>query len=385
MLDVTYRDYRYFMRLLTSRAQLWSEMLVDNTLIHNSHSEERMEHFLGFDEIEHPIVCQLGGSDPTLMAQAAVLAERYGYDEVNINVGCPSSRVACKGEFGASLMKKPELVRDIVHSISRQVQIPVTVKTRLGVDEFDSPEFTRGFIDTVKQGGCKHFIMHARKCWLKGLSPSQNRTIPPLNHDRVNWLCKEFPDLDFSVNGGIESLDQAEGLLKDAPSNLIGVMMGRATYQNPCLLWDADRRFYGHESSEPRTRRWLLETYADYLQDRSDRNDTSVKTAHLALKPTLGVFHRQVGCRHWRSVLDSYVRMKTFEDGPCEMLRAAVAAMDEKVPGLLDAPLYPEGEEPDPRRFLNLSDEDHARLGTGKTQPCDAADNSPETVQSTVC
>lgn len=355
MLDVTYRDYRYFMRLLTSRAQLWTEMVVDNTLIFNAHSEERMHHFLGFDDIEHPIVCQLGGSDPSSMAEAAVLAESYGYNEVNINVGCPSSRVACKGEFGASLMKKPELVRDIVHSISRQVQIPVTVKTRLGVDDMDTPEFTRHFVETVRAGGCQHFIMHARKCWLKGLSPAQNRSIPPLDYARVRWLCDEFPDLDFSLNGGIETLQQAEGILHDAPSNMLGVMMGRATYQNPCLLWDVDRRFYGEEQ-KPKTRRSLLEKYADYLQDRQDRNDTSVKTAHLAMKPTLGVFHKQVGCRFWRSCLDAYVREKRFEDGPSEMLRAAIVAMDEKVPGLLDDPLYFEGFEPDPRRFLPEDD-----------------------------
>jgi len=176
MMEVTYRDFRYFMRLLTRRAQLWTEMVVDDTLLHNL-EPEKCDRFLAFHKTEHPVVCQLGGSDAAKLSQAATVVERYGYDEVNLNCGCPSSRVAGKGEFGCSLMLKKEVVRDIIHAMSRAVQIPVSVKCRLGADDCDSPEFTADFVRTVAQGGCKHFIIHARKAWLNGLSPAQNRSI----------------------------------------------------------------------------------------------------------------------------------------------------------------------------------------------------------------
>ncbi|CAE7756253.1 dusA, partial [Symbiodinium pilosum] len=212
MMEVTYRDFRYFMRLLSRKAQLWTEMVVDDTILHNTETE-KCDRFLRYNEAEHPIVCQLGGSDPSKLAQAAEIVQRYGYDEVNLNCGCPSSRVAGKGEFGCSLMKKKELVRDAIHAMSRAVQIPVTVKCRLGADDFDSPEFTRDFVRTVAQGGCKHFIIHARKAWLNGLSPAQNRTIPPLHYPRILDLCSQFPDLKFSINGGIADIGHARALL----------------------------------------------------------------------------------------------------------------------------------------------------------------------------
>ncbi|CAE7359335.1 dusA, partial [Symbiodinium necroappetens] len=208
MMEVTYKDFRYFMRLLSRRAQLWTEMVVDDTILHNTETE-KCDRFLRYNEAEHPIVCQLGGSDPSKLAQAAEIVQRYGYDEVNLNCGCPSSRVAGKGEFGCSLMKKKDVVREAIRAMSRAVQIPVTVKCRLGADEFDSPEFTRDFVRTVAQGGCKHFIIHARKAWLSGLSPAQNRTIPPLHYPRILDLCHQFPDLKFSINGGIADVGHA--------------------------------------------------------------------------------------------------------------------------------------------------------------------------------
>merc|ERR1719502_1077352 len=247
MMEVTYRDFRYFMRLLTRRAQLWTEMVVDDTLLHNL-EPQKCDRFLGFHKQEHPVVCQLGGSDASKLAQAAQVVERYGYDQVNLNCGCPSSRVAGKGEFGCSLMLRKEVVRDIIHAMSRAVQIPVTVKCRLGCDDHDSPEFTKEFVRTVAQGGCKHFIIHARKAWLSGLSPAANRTIPPLHYPRVLDLCREFPDLEFSLNGGVTDIGHVRALLGyeeskalttqawellgstdefSIPSNFHGAMIGR--------------------------------------------------------------------------------------------------------------------------------------------------------------
>jgi tRNA-dihydrouridine synthase A len=351
MMDVTYRDYRQFMRILTSRMQLWTEMVVDSTLRFSQFHGKPLGRFLDFGENEHPIVCQLGGSDPSNLAEACKIVETWGYDEVNLNCGCPSDRVSTKGEFGASLMKKPELVRDCVHAMSRAVQIPVTVKTRLGVDEFDSPEFSSTFVRTVAQGGVKHFIIHARKAWLQGLSPAQNRSIPPLMYDRVVRLCNEFPDLEFSLNGGILSLEHVKGVLASAPANLQGVMLGRATYDNPCLLWDADTSLYGAKSnplSETRTRRAIAEAYCRYLEDSRSGGDDVPKPAaagsksHLALKPILGLFCGLPGNRLFRRSIEQNLRNKELSaEGPATVLRASIATVADQQAGVLDQPLAP--------------------------------------------
>merc|ERR1712176_538060 len=230
------------------RAQLWTEMWVDNTLRH----AERVDGFLDFGENEHPIVCQLGGSNPEHLAEAARIVESWGYDEVNLNCGCPSDRVCGKGEFGASLMKQPALVRDCVRRIAEVVNKPVTVKCRLGVDDLDSPEFTANFVRIVAESGVQHFIIHARKCLLNGLTPDQNRRIPPLMYDRVYRLCREFPELSFTLNGGVTTLEQVQQILHTAPPNLVGVMLGRAAAADPCMLSDVDRYIYG-EPSNPKT------------------------------------------------------------------------------------------------------------------------------------
>ena len=362
MMEVTYRDFRYFIRLLTRRTQLWTEMVVDDTVLHNL-EPAKCDRFLGFHEVEHPIVCQLGGSDPSKLAAAAEVAQRYGYDEVNLNVGCPSCRVANKGEFGCSLMKRKEVVRDAIHAMSRSVQIPVTVKCRLGVDDFDSQEFTRDFVRTVAQGGCKHFIIHARKAWLNGLSPAQNRTIPPLHYPRILDLCKEFPDLNFSINGGIADVGHARALLGfpnqrmegetddlyaaawdwetsqgscPVPSNLLGVMIGRGAMNTPCMLWDVDHTIYGGKKPEPVTRRQLLEKYRLYLEETHE-DGGSVGSAHLALKPTLGMFAGLRGNKAFRNTADAVMRKK--EGGPAHVLEQAMKAVDEANPGILDEPL----------------------------------------------
>jgi len=375
MMEVTYRDFRYFMRLLTRRAQLWTEMVVDDTVLHNL-EPEKCNRFLGFHPVEHPIVCQLGGSDPKKLAEAAQVVARYGYDEVNLNVGCPSSRVASKGEFGCSLMTRPEVVRDIVHEMSRAVQIPVTVKCRLGVDHQDSKEFTRDFVRTVAQGGCRHFIIHARKAWLNGLSPAQNRQVPPLHYSRVLELCREFPDLVFSLNGGIADVahsrrllgfpterqegetdasmasawgyPEAElGLFEGIPSNLHGVMIGRGAMNNPSMLWNADQALYGEpEPSEPLTRRNVLERYCSYLEGVHPPGDTerTVGSVHLAVKPVLGLFSGLRGHRAFRATLDAVTRVKSNRDeGPAFVLSEAMKAVEATSPGIMDEPF---GVEP---------------------------------------
>ena len=363
MMEVTYRDFRYFMRLLTKKTQLWTEMVVDDTILHNLETE-KCDRFLGYHDQEHPIVCQLGGSDPKKLAAAAEVVERYGYDEVNLNVGCPSCRVATKGEFGCSLMKKPEIVRDAIHAMSRQVQIPVTVKCRLGVDDLDNQEYTRKFVSTVVQGGCKHFIIHARKAWLNGLSPAQNRSIPPLHYPRILDLCKHFPDLNFSINGGITDIGHARALLNfphqrlegetpelyaaawdwqhqteacPIPSNLQGVMIGRGAMNTPCMLWDVDHTIYGEDKPEPMTRRQLLEKYRLYLEDTHD--GSSVGSTHLALKPTLGMFAGLRGNKAFRGTADAAMRKKNEEGAPARVLQLAMEAVDAANPGILDEPL----------------------------------------------
>lgn len=370
MLDVTYPDFRFFMRLLTKRAQLWTEMVVESTILHNL-EPEKCDKFLGYHESEHPVVCQLGGSEPDKLAEAARVVERYGYDEVNLNVGCPSNKVAQKGEFGCSLMLRKEVVRDIIHAMTRAVQIPVTVKCRLGADDHDSPEFTRSFVETVAQGGCKHFQVHARKAWLKGLSPAANRSIPPLHYPRVIELCQRFPDLSFSLNGGVNSVSHARALLgfpggaldgetpdlvaqawdwcsakhgafPGVPSNFAGVMIGRGCASSPMMLWDVDHTLYGEEAPAlPPTRRSVVAAYKTYLDDKYPADgEASVQVMHRATKPALGLFAGLRGNKAFRGQMDRLIRDKEMRLlGPGAALEAAVELLEESNRGLLDEPL----------------------------------------------
>lgn len=383
MLDVSYEDFRQYMRLLTRRAQIWTEMIVDHTLLFSQKEGRGLGGFLDFQENEHSIVCQLGGSDPSTLAEAAQVVERWGYDEVNLNVGCPSDRVAGKGEFGASLMKRPEHVRDCVHAMRRAVQIPVTVKTRLGVDDLDSQEFTKQFVSTVAQSGCRHFVMHARKAWLSGLSPAQNRTVPPLQYDRVASLCNDFPDLEFSINGGILSLEHAKGMLTSAPKNLLGVMVGRLATNNPCLLWDVDRYMY-NEAANPlgqsATRRTLAQSYAQYLEKVHPPTDELAKSrTHLALKPILGLLSGRPGHRHFRQTLETLQRDKLNRcDGPAALLRLALESLDkdDKSRAALDEQLTPAGEPHLLDSQLMLCEVESEEAHTTQQESCNASENS---------
>ena len=234
MMDCTDRHDRFLLRLVSRHVQLFTEMVPAQALLHGDR-----DRFLEFDPSEHPVALQLGGSDPALLAECASFAAERGYDEINLNVGCPSERVQ-SGSFGACLMLDPGLVAACVRAMSDAVDIPVTVKSRIGVDEQESWEFLRDFVRTVADGGCRTFIVHARKAVLSGLSPRQNRTVPPLNYERVYRLKQEMPDYGIVINGGVTDLDQAaEHLL-----HVDGVMIGREAYANPYLLAEVDGRFF---------------------------------------------------------------------------------------------------------------------------------------------
>ena len=242
MMDWTDRHCRVFHRQLTRRALLYTEMVTADAVLHG-----KRQQLLGFSAEEHPIALQLGGSDPSKLAEAAEIGAALGYDEINLNVGCPSDRVQ-EGRFGACLMAEPGLVAECVAAMQARVAVPVTVKCRIGIDEQDAEADFAGFIDRVAgDGGCRTFIVHARKAWLKGLSPKENREIPPLDYARVYRLKASRPDLTIVVNGGIGSLDEAEVHL----AHVDGVMLGRAAYQTPYLLAEVDRRIFGDEGEVP--------------------------------------------------------------------------------------------------------------------------------------
>ncbi|HSQ07620.1 MAG TPA: tRNA dihydrouridine(20/20a) synthase DusA, partial [Chromatiaceae bacterium] len=241
MLDWTDRHCRYFLRLITRRTLLYTEMVTTGALIHGDR-----ERHLGYDPAEHPVALQLGGSDPESLAACARLGADRGYDEINLNVGCPSDRVQ-NGRFGACLMAEPRLVAECVAAMKGRVAIPVTVKTRIGIDDRDSYEELVEFVTEIAAAGCDALIVHARKAWLQGLSPRENRNIPPLRHDLVERLKGDFPGLSISLNGGVTTLTQASELLQ----RLDGVMIGREAYQNPWVLAQADQVIFGDPRPTP--------------------------------------------------------------------------------------------------------------------------------------
>lgn len=293
MLDWSDRHYRYFIRLISKHTQLYTEMITCGAILNGDRDYQ-----LGFHEQEHPVVVQLGGSDPQQLAECARIVEQYGYDEINLNVGCPSDRVQ-EGRFGACLMAEPNLVAESIQAISSVVNIPVTVKSRIGIDEHDSYPFLYDFIDTVSKAGCGHFIIHARKAWLNGLSPKENREVPPLNYPRAYKLKSDFPNLQFSINGGITTLDSAQRHLE----HVDGVMIGREAYHNPYLLAEVDTRFY-HSSQPIVSRSEVLERLYPYIDDQL-RQGTKLSyiTRHI-----LGLFQGLPGARAWRRHLSENAR-----------------------------------------------------------------------------
>ena len=235
MMDRTDRHERFFLRSLTKKAYLYTEMINANAVLFGNHNE-----LLKFNECEHPLAIQLGGNDPIKLSEAATISETYGYDEINLNVGCPSTKVQ-NGDFGAILMRNPNLVAKCVKAIKNNVNIPVSIKCRIGVDDMDEEKDLNTFIKKVSDSGCKVFIIHARKAWLKGLSPKENRNIPPLNYERVYKLKDEFPHLEIIINGGLENVEDSKNHL----TKVDGVMMGRKAYENPFQLTKVDHLIYG--------------------------------------------------------------------------------------------------------------------------------------------
>lgn len=295
MLDWTDRDFRYFLRLISKHCVLYTEMVTTGALIHGNR-----DRFLGHDVSEYPLALQLGGSDPDALAKCALLGQQAGYSEINLNVGCPSDRVQ-SGSFGACLMSEPKLVAEGVVAMVSEVDIPVTVKTRLGIDDFDSYEFLTDFISQVADAGCEIFILHARKAWLQGLSPKENRDIPPLDYQRVYQIKKDFPQLHIDINGGIQTLEQAQQHL----GHIDGVMMGRAIYHDPYVLAQADRILFDDQHAVL-SRHEIIQAMMPYIEQRmSQGRPIKSITRHL-----LGIFQGQPGARAWRRHLSENAHLK---------------------------------------------------------------------------
>ncbi|MEG3437945.1 tRNA dihydrouridine(20/20a) synthase DusA [Pannus brasiliensis CCIBt3594] len=285
MMDYTDRHFRYFLRQITRRPLLYTEMITAMAIKHGDRYK-----LLGFSELEKPLSLQLGGDDPALLAECARIAEDFGYDEVNLNVGCPSSRVK-EGNFGACLMARPELVAKTIEAMIQAVSIPVTVKHRIGIDDLDSYENMANFVKIVAGSGCQRFTVHARKAWLKGLSPKENRTVPPLRYEDVYRLKQEFPCLFIEINGGITDLEQVKNHLQRVDA----VMIGRAAYENPYLFATVDRDFYG-EPATPPTRQEAIEKMLPYIDEWVGKG----YKLHTISKHLLQLFAGQPGTKAWK-------------------------------------------------------------------------------------
>lgn len=309
MMEWTDRHCRYFLRQISRHSRLYSEMVTSAALLRGD-----PERLLAFHPAEHPLALQLGGSDPVELAQVARLGEAYGYDEINLNLGCPSDRVR-SGRFGACLMAEPERVAECVASMIATVDMPVTVKTRIGIDDQDSYEALAAFVERLAGAGCRAFIVHARKAILKGLSPKENRSIPPLRYDVVYRLKNEFPGLIIVLNGGIRHLDEAAAHL----DHVDGVMLGREAYHNPYVLSHVDARFFADPRGVP-DRALIVERMLPYIErELSAGNELKHITRHM-----LGLFQGVPGARAWRRHLSEHAHRAGA--GPAVILDALAAA-----------------------------------------------------------
>ena len=290
MMDRTDRHCRYFHRLLTGKSLLYTEMLHSNAIIKGNTNK-----LLSYSHEEHPLAIQLGGSDPESLAEASVISEEFGYKEINLNVGCPSSKVQ-KGRFGAILMKEPELVAKCISNMKKSVNIPVTVKCRIGVDDMDQDAQLDRFIEQVSFEGCNTFIIHARKAWLKGLSPKDNREIPPLNYERVYKLKDKFHHLNIVINGGIKTIEESLEHL----NHVDGVMVGREAYDNPLMLNSIDKEIY-KETEDSLTRTEILIKLLPYIQSEVNKG---TKITHIT-RHIMGLFKGFHGAKDIRKYLVS--------------------------------------------------------------------------------
>lgn len=289
MMRRTDRHFRYLMRLFSQEVLLYTEMVTTGAVLNGDR-----EHILGYDEIEHPISVQLGGDDPEEMAESARIAQDWGYDEVNINIGCPSNRVQ-EGNFGVCLMGQPERVARCVEAMQAAVDIPVTVKHRIGFDDRDRYEDMLDFVTTVADAGCQRFTVHARKAWLDGLSPKENRNVPPLRYEDVYRLKREYPKLFIEINGGIESIDEVREHLEFVDA----VMIGRAAYDKPFIFAEADQLIYGADTPTP-TRHEVIREMLPYIEAWCSREGG--KLTHIS-KHLLNVFAYRRGAKAWRRYL----------------------------------------------------------------------------------
>ena len=296
MMDWTDKHCRYFFRLLSACTQLYTEMITSKAILRGDKNR-----LLDYNSREHPLVLQLGGSDPKEMAHCAHIAKQWGYDEVNINVGCPADRVL-SGSFGACLMKEPDLVASCVESMIDASDIPVSVKSRIGIDDMETYDQFSDFVSRIHEKGCQHFIIHARKAWLQGLSPKENRTIPPLNYPWVYQLKKDFSQLKITLNGGVTECNEVIGHL----NHVDGVMLGRAIYHQPYLLADIDSRVFGKKTIS-RTREQVLINYMGYIKKQLKQGvPIRAMTRHI-----LGLYHGQNNAKFFRRLLSG----KTVELG----------------------------------------------------------------------
>ncbi|OQX07030.1 MAG: tRNA dihydrouridine(20/20a) synthase DusA [Thiothrix lacustris] len=307
MLDWTDRHCRFFHRLLTKEAILYTEMVTTGAILYGDPARQ-----LRFNSQEHPVALQLGGSEPQELAQCARIAQDYGYDEINLNVGCPSERVQ-KGAFGACLMAEPQLIAECVSAMQAAVAIPITVKNRIGIDDQEDYADLHHFIDTVSQAGCQTFIIHARKAWLKGLSPKENREIPPLRYDLVYQIKQAFPALEIIINGGITTLEQCQQHLQ----HVDGVMVGREAYHNPWLLAQVDPLLYG-TPAPLESRQAALLAMLPYVQAQLD---AGVPLGHIS-RHLLGLFQGMPGARAFRRLISENAHKP---DAGVKLLRDALA------------------------------------------------------------
>lgn len=302
---------RSFWRILTKKTVFYSEMVTTGALIHGDRKR-----FLDFNASEHPLALQLGGSDPKALAECARIAEDWGYDEVNLNCGCPSDRVQ-NNMIGACLMAEPQLVAECIASMQAAVKIPVTIKHRIGIDDMEDYAGLVNFVSTVADTGCKTFIVHARKAWLKGLSPKENREIPPLQYDKVAQLKKDYPDLEIIINGGITTLEQSLNLLNEVD----GVMLGREIYHNPYLLAEVDQTIYGINTPIV-TREQVIEAFMAYAEEQLHQGvRLNYMTRHI-----LGLYQGMPGARRFRRVISEQAHKP---NAGIDVIKNALAALNE--------------------------------------------------------
>jgi len=320
MMGWTDRHARYFLRLITRHTLLYTEMVNTGALLHNRQKIGSQKRLLAFHASEHPVALQLGGSDPQALAVCASMVEDAGFDEVNLNIGCPSDRVK-SGNFGACLMAQPELVADSVAAMKAKVNIPVTVKCRIGIDEMESYQALEHFIDVVTKGGCERFIVHARKAWLKGLSPKQNREIPPLKYDYVHRLKKEKPELNIIINGGIKTMDVVQQQL----AHVDGVMIGREAYNNPYMLAHVDQLVYQGADAPVKSREEIVEQFCDYI----DAEIAAGTKLHSMTRHILGLYQGVRGAKAWRRYLSENAHADAADSA---VVKAALRCVTDQQP-----------------------------------------------------